>query len=113
MKAQPPYSITDQGFRSLKNFKLSKAIPTVFLGRSTDVPEDEQAFCKSARSATEGFIAVAKNLRGFGKSLYRSLRGDKIWAAFSQAAYNLRKFYLLYRDEKIEEKTLISLGFLT
>jgi len=55
---------------------------------------------------------VAKNLRGFGKSLYRRLVGDRIWTLLCQIAYNLKKFLQLYEEEKLEENSLMSLGFL-
>lgn len=113
MRATPPCSITDKGYRSQSNFKVATSIPIACFGKLKDVPEDWRPFCKSARSATEGFIAVAKSLRGMGKSLYRGLEGDKIWAALGQAAYNLKKFYLLYHDELLEEETLRKLGFIT
>ena len=109
MKGLPPFSVTDGGFRSQKNFTASEDIETVFLGKSDDVPEEKQPFCRSARSATEGFIAVAKSLRGFKKSRYRGIDGDRIWSLLCQTAYNLRKFLQLYQDEKLEEKTLIKL----
>ncbi len=110
MKGDPPCSVTDCGFRSRDNFKAAKDIDTVFLGRSNDVPEEKQAYCKSARSATEGFIAVAKSLRGFKKSRYKGIEGDRIWSLLCQTAYNLRKFLQLYHDEEIEEKALVKLG---
>ena len=47
----------------------------------------------------EGFIAVAKNLRGFGRSLYRGIDGDRIWSLLCQVAYNLEKILQLYNDE--------------
>ncbi len=50
-----------------------------FLGRSEDVSEEKQEFCRRSRSAAEGFTAAAKNLRGFGCSLYSGLKGDRIW----------------------------------
>ncbi len=77
------------------------------------MPEEKKEFCKSARSATEGFIAVAKNLRGMGKSLYRGYQGDQIWNALAQTTYNLRKFLQLYNDELLEEDTLQNLRFIT
>lgn len=110
MKGDPPCSVTDSGFRSQKNFTASEDIKTVFLGKSGDVPEGKQPFCRSARSATEGFIAVAKSLRGFKKSRYRGIDGDRIWSLLCQTAYNLRKFLQLYQDEKLEEDILIKLG---
>ena len=82
----------------------------MFLGRSDDVDEDQRDFCCKARSATEGFIAVAKNLRGFGRSLYRRLHGDKIWTLLCQTAYNLKKFLQLYRDKELENNSLATLG---
>lgn len=110
MKGDPPYSVTDSGFRSQENFTASEDIDTVFFGKSDDVIEEEQAFCKSARSATEGFIAVAKSIRGFKKSRYRGIEGDRIWSFLCQTAYNLLKFLQLYREETLEEKTLCKLG---
>lgn len=113
MKGKPPCSITDLGFRSQKNFKLAQDIKYTFFGKLEDVPEEMKGFCKSARSATEGFIAVAKNLRGMGKSLYRGYKGDQVWSALAQTAYNLKKFLQLYNDEMLEEDTLQELGFIT
>lgn len=48
-----------------------------------------------------------------GKSFYRGIEGDQIWRALGQTAYNLKKFYQLYCEEKLEEDTLIKLGFFT
>jgi len=113
MRAYPDAAITDLGFRSRNNLKNTpEAIKCVFMGRSDDVSEDRQDFCRKARSATEGFIAVAKNLRGFGHSLYRGLKGDRVWTLLCQAAYNLKKFLQLYREEAIEEKCLVKLGLI-
>ena len=110
MKNKPPCSVADSGFRSRKNFTASKDIDTVFFGKSADVSEEKQAYCKSARSATEGFIAVAKSIRGFKKSRYKGIEGDRIWSFLCQTAYNLLKFLQLYREESLEEKTLCKLG---
>ena len=110
MKGDPTCAVTDCAYRSGDNFKISESINTVFLGRSNDVSEEKRAYCFSARSATEGFIAVAKSLRGFKKSRYRGLEGDRIWALLCQCAYNLRKFLQLYRDEALDENTLCNLG---
>lgn len=112
MKAQPPGSVTDQGYRSAANIKEAQELSFAFFGKSEDVAESKREFSKSARSATEGFIAVAKNLRGLGKSLYRGLQGDQIWAALGQTAYNLKKFYQLYCKELLEESTLEYFGFI-
>jgi len=113
MHGYPDIAVTDLGFRSRKNIKNTpKSISHVFLGRSNDVGIDQQDYCCKARSATEGFIAVAKNLRGFGKSLYHRLQGDRVWTLMCQTAYNLKKFLQLYRDEKLEEKSLKSLGLI-
>jgi transposase, IS5 family len=110
MEAYPGGAITDLGFRSAKNRKLHhEDIDYVFMGKSSDVDEAQQAACRSARSATEGFIAVAKNLRGFGKSLYRGLVGATIWSRLNQCAYNLKKFLQLYRHEALSEETLLKL----
>ncbi|MBF0290506.1 MAG: transposase [SAR324 cluster bacterium] len=113
MKAVPETSVTDGNYRSAKNLKYRPdGLRYVFLGRSTDVPESKREFCQKARSATEGFIAVAKNIRGFKKSLYRRLKGDKIWATLCQMTYNLKKFLQLYREEAYDESVLIKLGLL-
>ncbi len=111
MGNDPDTVVTDLGFRSRDNRKNTpESIPNVFLGRSDDVDEDQRDFCCKARSATEGFIAVAKNLRGFGRSLYHRLHGDKIWTLLCQTAYNLKKFLLLYRDKELENNSLAALG---
>ena len=113
MKEDPDTAVTDLGYRSATNFKIAQDINNVFLGRSEDVSEEKQDFCCKARSATEGFIAVAKNLRGFGRSLYRGFKGDRIWSLLCQTAFNLKKFIQLWMEEKIEEKNLVKLGLLT
>ena len=110
MKEDPENVITDLGYRSRNNFKISEDIPNVFLGRSDDVCEEKKDFCCKARSATEGFIAVAKNIRGFGCSLYNGFEGDRVWSLLCQTSYNLRKFILLLKDEKISEQSLIKLS---
>lgn len=112
MKGVPEYAIGDQGYRSKINQKIPKTAVHIFLGKSTDVDEQQQDYCRKARSATEGFIAVAKNLRGFGKSFYRRIEGDRIWSLLCQIAYNLKKFIQLYRDEEISEESLMKLGLL-
>jgi IS5 family transposase len=100
-------AVTDLGYRSAKNRKLNQEdMAYVFMGKSADVDEAHQAACRSARSATEGFIAVAKNLRGFGQSLYRGLVGATIWSRLNQCAYNWKKFLQLYRNEALSEQTL-------
>jgi transposase, IS5 family len=107
MGTYPGGAVTDLGYRSAKNRKLNhQDIDYVFMGKSLDVNEAHQAACRSARSATEGFIAVAKNLRGFGQSLYRGLVGAAIWSRLNQCAYNLKKFLQLYRCEALSEQTL-------
>jgi IS5 family transposase len=111
MGNDPDTVVTDLGFRSGDNRKNTpETISNVFLGRSDDVDEGQRDFCCKARSATEGFIAVAKNLRGFGRSLYHQLHGDRIWTLLCQAAYNLKKFLQLYRDEELEKKSLVTIG---
>lgn len=114
MRGYPDKTVTDLGFRSANNFKVAQdKVQHVFMGRSEDVPEEVREYCQKARSATEGFIAVAKNWRGFGRSLYRGLDGDKIWTHLCQMVHNLKKFLQLYREEKIEEESLLKLGLLT
>lgn len=107
MGTYPDGAVTDLGFRSAKNRKLHHDdMAYIFMGKSSDVDEAHQAVCRAARSATEGFIAVAKNLRGFGQSLYRGLVGATIWSRLNQCAYNLKKFLQLYRNEALSEQTL-------
>jgi IS5 family transposase len=110
MRQRPKTVVCDLGFRSRSNFKVAEKSDNVFLGRSGDVIETKREFGQKARSATEGFIAVAKNLRGFGCSLYRGLEGDRVWSLLCQTSYNLKKFLQLWREEKISEKSLIKLG---
>ena len=110
MQGYPGIAVTDLGFRSAKNLKLHlKDIDQLFMGQSTDVDAQHQDACRKARSATEGFIAVAKHLRGFGCSLYRGLQGAGIWTRLNQCAYNLKKFLQLYRNEALKESTLVKL----
>ena len=106
--------ITDLGFRSRNNRNNTpETISNVFLGRTSDVDESQQDFCCKARSATEGFIAVAKNWRGFGRSLYHGFDGDRIWTLLCQTTYNLRKFLQLYRNKELKNHSLEALGLLT
>lgn len=110
MAASPTGAVTDLGYRSPKNLQLSHdKLDVVFMGKSTDVDEDHKETYLKARSATEGFIAVAKHLRGFGRSLYRGIQGAKVWTLLSQCAYNLKKFLQLYHNEALTEETLMKL----
>ena len=110
MGALPNGAVTDAGFRSAKNLKRhAQDLDFVFMGNRSDVDEVHQAACISARSATEGFIAVAKNLRGFGQSLYRGLQGATMWTLLNQCAYNLKKFLQLYHNELLRAETLRAL----
>jgi IS5 family transposase len=110
MQTYPQSAVTDRGYRSAKNLKRNKQdIDHVFMGKSGDVDENLKDTCLKARSATEGFIAVAKHLRGFGRSLYRNLKGARIWTLLNQNAYNLKKFLQLYRQEALKESTLVAL----
>ena len=112
MKGAPEYAIGDKGYRSRVNQNIPQGTPNIFLGKSSDVDEEKQDYCRKARSATEGFIAVAKNFRGFGLSLYQKIEGDRIWSLLCQIAYNLKKFLQLYHDEQISEESLMKLGLL-
>jgi len=110
MHTYPGTAVTDLGFRSAKNRKRNaQEIAQVFMGRSADVDAAHQEDCRKARAATEGFIAVAKHLHGFGRSLYRGLHGATLWTRLSQCAYNLKKFLQLYRAEALEESALLKL----
>jgi len=106
----PEFAIGDQGYRSVANLSIPEGTEHIFLGRSSDVAGEKKDFCRKARSATEGFIAVAKNLRGFGRSLYRGFRGDRIWSLLCQTAFNLKKFLQLYFADEIGDESLKTLG---
>lgn len=110
MQGYPGTAVTDLGFRSAKNLTLHRQdIDQIFMGQSTDVEAAHQDACRKARSATEGFIAVAKHLRGFGRSMYHGLTGAGLWTRLHQCAYNLKKFLQLYRNEALEESTVVTL----
>ncbi len=107
----PVTVVTDGGHSSRSNIgNLPPETVNVLMGRSSDVCGEERDFRRSARSATEGFIAVAKNLRGFGRSPYRGLRGHRIWSLLCQTAYNLKKFLLLRFADEISEESMVRLG---
>ena len=112
MAGNPVTVVTDLGFRSLANLGRNTPgdVAHTFMGRSDDVAREERDRCRSARSATEGFIAVAKNLRGFGKSLWHRLGGHRMWSLICQTAHNLRKFLQLWNEDEIGEKSLKKLG---
>jgi len=113
MKGYPNQVITDLGYRSADNTDyVAFETRDVFLGRTVDVNEAVQEFCCKARSATEGMIAVAKNIRGFSKSLYRGVDGDRIWSLLCQTASNLTKFIQLLNTDEIDETVMIKLGLL-
>ncbi len=112
MQTTPEAVVTDLGSRSAANFTAAKEIPHVFLGRTADVSEAQQDRCCKARSATEGFIAVAKHLHGFGRSLYHGFSGDRIWSLLCQAVSNLKKFIQLWEAELVSEASLEALGLL-
>ncbi len=111
MKGYPDTAVTDLGFRSSANFENTPPeVAHVFMGRNTDVTEEKQAFCRSARAAAEGFIAVAKNVRGFGKSLWHRLKGHRMQSLLCQTAYNLKKFFQRWSADEIKEESMIKLG---
>ena len=110
MQDIPEFAIGDQGYRSRTNLSIPQGTAHIFLGRSSDVTEEKRDYCRKARSATEGFIAVAKNLRGFGRCLYRGLIGNRIWSLLCQTACNLKKFLQLYFADAIEEGSMVKLG---
>jgi len=112
MATYPSGAVTDLGYRSPKNLKLShEDLDWVMMGESTDVDEAHREAALKARSATEGFIAVAKTWRGFGRSLYRGLEGATRWTLLNQCAYNLKKWLQLYHQEALSEATLMALGW--
>lgn len=109
MAVSPSGAVTDLGYRSAKNLKLSHEVfDSVMMGDSSDVDEAHREAALKARSATEGFIAVAKTWRGFRRSLYRGLEGAIHWTLLNQCAYNLKKLLQLYRQEALSEATLMA-----
>jgi len=110
MHAYPGTAVTALGLRSANNRKRNaQQIDHVFMGRSSDGEEPQHEACRQARSATEGFLAVAKHLRGFARSLSRGLQGAILWTRLSQCASNVPKCLQLSRAEALEESTLIKL----
>jgi hypothetical protein len=110
MHASPGTAVTDLGFRRAKNLtRNAHEIGQVLMGRSADVDEAHQEACRKARAATEGLIAVATHLRGFGRSLSRGLHGATLWTRLSQCAYNVNKFLQLSRAEALEESPRLTL----
>jgi hypothetical protein len=104
MSASPGGAVTDLGYRSAKNLKRHLAdLDVVLMGKSPDVDEAHRQEALKARSATEGFIGVAKHWRGLGRSLYRGLQGATSWTRLHQGAYNLKKVLQLYRNEALSE----------
>jgi len=112
MAGCPVTVVTDLGFRSLANLggNTPEKVLHVFMGRSSDVAEEKRDHCRKARSATEGFIAVAKNLRGFGRSLWHGLGGHRTWSLICQTAHNLKKFLQLWDEDRVGEESLKKLG---
>lgn len=107
----PRVSVTDEGYRSADNLRFKpEGLEHRFLGRSADVDEEQRAFCRSARSATEGFVSTLKHLRGMSKSLYRNLSGHRQWTLLCQIAYNLKKFWLLFEADELPQAVLEKLA---
>ncbi len=108
--AYPQGAVTDSGYRRAKTLKLHhEDLDYVFRGNSSDVDTTYKEAALKARSATEGFIAVAKTWRGVGRSLYRGLQGATLWTLLNQCAYNLKKVLQLYRTEVLSEATVMAL----
>ena len=108
--AYPQGAVTDSGYRRAKTLKLHhEDLDYVFRGNSSDVDATYKEAALKARSATEGFIAVAKTWRGVGRSLYRGLQGATLWTLLNQCAYNLKKVLQLYRTEVLSEATVMAL----
>lgn len=98
----PQTLVTDTGYRSRQNLSWSaEGLEHRFLGRSADVVPEQRAACRSARSATEGYVSTAKALRGLKKCRYRNLTGHRQWTLLCQIAYNLKKLALLLRAQQL------------
>ena len=112
MAGCPVTVVTDLGFRSRANLggNTPDKVANTFMGRSADVAGEKRDFCRKARSATEGLIAVAKNLRGFKRSPWHRLGGHRMWSLICQTAHNLKKFLQLWDEDRIGEESLKKLG---
>lgn len=78
MGGYPDGAITDRGYRSPKNLKLhAKELDYTFMGHSADVKASQKEIAISARSATEGFIAVAKTYVALLEACIENLRAPK------------------------------------
>ena len=58
MKGAPEYAIGDQGYRSRVNQKIPRT-PNIFLGKSSDVNEEEQVQRKALSQLQRNFAALA------------------------------------------------------
>jgi hypothetical protein len=78
MGTYPCWVVTDLGYCSLKNLKLGhKDLDYVFMGNASGIDEDRKEAALKARSATEGFMAVAKTCAAFVEASTGALRGPR------------------------------------
>jgi len=88
-----------------KKYKISLAIPHKKDRGRVMTPKDKKLSKK--RSAIEAKISEGKRMCGLDRSLYNGFSGDRIWAALSVMALNIRK---LLRDMERSPKLIYRFG---
>ena len=88
-----------------KKYKISLIIPHKKDRSRPVTPKDKKLSDK--RSAIEAKISEGKRMCGLGKSLYNGFTGDRIWAALSVMALNIRK---LLRDMERSPELIYRFG---
>jgi len=88
-----------------KKYKISLAIPHK-KDRSRVMTSQDKKLSKK-RSAIEAKISEGKRMCGLDKSLYNGFTGDRIWAALSVMALNIRK---LLRDMERSPELIYRFG---
>lgn len=81
-----------------EEYKIALAIPHKKDRGRGMTPYKDKLY--NRRSAIEAKISEGKRMCGWDKSLYQGFEGDKIWAALSVMALNIRK---LLRDRDINK----------
>ncbi len=88
-----------------KRYKISLAIPHK-KDRSRPVTSKDKKL-SDKRSAIEAKISEGKRMCGLDKSLYNGFTGDRVWAALSVMALNIRK---LLRDMEVSPELIYRFG---
>jgi transposase len=88
-----------------KKYKISLAIPHKKDRERQVTPKDKKLSEK--RSAIEAKISEGKRMCGLDRSLYDGFSGDRVWAALSVMALNIRK---LLRDMERSPELIYKFG---